>query len=372
LKLKIVIAICVIVATILFVIGRRYFTSDPISIGLIADFSSRHHQLGIHSRNSALMAIEKINEEGGIFGRELVLVTKDNENNPEMNGVLINHFLSKGISIIIGPHRSEMAASVLKAAEAKDILVISPIVSSDEFAGLDDNFFRVNTNASSDGILIGSSVLKQKNKRVALIWSRQNITYTGYVISGIKSVLNENSVEIVYEYSYKNSEEFMSIVEELEKSNPDGIIFSSSAVDSSLIIQQYAKKNPLPDLYGCEWNKSTKIHTLGGKTVEGMIIVGPKNMSEDPLLEVDFRESYRQKYSIDTNFSGLYTYEIVLMLREAMLRSGKSLKPENIRKELLLIDDFSSLLGPLGFDSFGDSTRMKSLYIIENNQYVQY
>lgn len=371
-KVKIPLLTSISLILILILILSRYNNENFITIGFIADFSSADNQLGIQSRNSIQIAIDEINDQNGIFGHHLLLETKDNKGKSELNRELIEYFENKGISIIIGPHRSEMAESVLNAIKGKDLIVISPVVGSDDTAGIKDNFFRLNSLASSEGRLLGEAIVARKEKSLALVWNNQNKAYTSYVISGLKEVLNHNSIPIVYEYSYNSTNEFNKIVESLKDLSPEGIVFSTNATDSAMIIQQLAKNSVFSHFYGCEWTNSTDISTFGGKTVEGMILVGTVNNNPDKQQKEDFRSAYISRYSTEPSIFAYFAYESIMLLREAMLRSGKNITLEDIRKELVEIKDFSSILGPIGLDSYGDSIRQKQLYIIENNQYVKY
>ena len=343
-----------------------------LSIGLIADFSSKNYQLGVQSRNGAQMAIEEINADGGIEGLLLKLETKGNKNDPSMNEGLIEEFVSNGTSIIIGPHRSVMMDSFRRAMDIEDLIVISPVVNTDKVAGLNDDFFMINSLASSSGRILGEALSRNNDKSIAIVWSLNNKDYSSYVVSEVKNILDERSIPIVYEKTYSDKSELMDIVEFLNKTKPEGIVFSLNGEDASLIIQQLAKQGTLPHLYGCEWVKNTGILSFGGKTVEEMVLVGTVNNSLDKKKEIEFNERYKRKYSLESSATAVFAYESVFLLVEAIRRSGKSTDLESIRSELVNIDNYPGVLGPIGFDVYGDSIREKGLFVIKNNAYVQY
>jgi len=56
---------------------------EPIKIGLAINLSGRGGEAGEHIRDGALLAIEKVNVRGGINGRPLELLVRDDENSDE-------------------------------------------------------------------------------------------------------------------------------------------------------------------------------------------------------------------------------------------------------------------------------------------------
>ncbi|MFQ3548041.1 MAG: ABC transporter substrate-binding protein, partial [Termitinemataceae bacterium] len=55
----------------------------PIKVGFIGGLSGFNSDLGIAGRNGATLAIEAINTSGGIRGKKLQLIVKDDQQNPE-------------------------------------------------------------------------------------------------------------------------------------------------------------------------------------------------------------------------------------------------------------------------------------------------
>jgi branched-chain amino acid transport system substrate-binding protein len=58
---------------------RRARAADPIKLGLSAAFSGPNAKAGEAMQRGAELAIEEINRAGGVLGRELAVVTRDNE-----------------------------------------------------------------------------------------------------------------------------------------------------------------------------------------------------------------------------------------------------------------------------------------------------
>lgn len=348
--------------------------SDPgdLEIGFIADLSSGQTILGSQCRNAVLLALEQINESGGILGRKVVLQVRDNGNDPSRHIEIVDELEDRGVQFIIGPFLSQMAASIIAEVEGKDMLLISPVVSSDLYAGKDDNFFVLQPRASSDGRKVGSAVIGRGDQRVALVRSSSNELYTDWFMKGVRDILLENGVTIVYDKTFSSNSEAGRIAGEIAPLSPDGIVFSSLGADAGAIIQQYAKEGGLPHLYGDEWSKNTDLLTYGGKTVESMINVGIFNDHHDKTLVADFFKRYNIVYSHEPIYFTAFAHESVMILKEALERAGDDFTVEAVKEQLMEIDDFVGIMGSLEFDRNGDSNRTKRLYIVKDLNYVPY
>ncbi len=59
---------------------------EPIRIGLIAGLSDRGSDFGESVRNGVILAVEQQNQAGGIKGRKIELIVRDDGQNPEQAG----------------------------------------------------------------------------------------------------------------------------------------------------------------------------------------------------------------------------------------------------------------------------------------------
>jgi len=86
---------------------------EPVKIGFIGGMSGRVADLGVAGRNGAVLAIEQKNAAGGINGRKLELLVRDDEQKPEVAGKVVAELLAQKVELIIGPMTSSMAFAIL-------------------------------------------------------------------------------------------------------------------------------------------------------------------------------------------------------------------------------------------------------------------
>ncbi len=129
------------------------FCSDttPIKIGYVAGLTGRHSELGIGVRNGVTLAVDAINSTGGINGRKVEVVVRDDKSDPAQGTKVIKELLQMQVPVIIGPLLSKMASATLAAIDGQNVLVISPTISTDTVIDKDDNFLRVIAESSFQG-----------------------------------------------------------------------------------------------------------------------------------------------------------------------------------------------------------------------------
>jgi len=90
---------------------------DPIKVEFVAGLSGRAADSGISERNGAQLAIDDANAAGGVGGRKVLFVVRDDEQKPELTARLVAEFADAGVDFTIGP----MSGSIAMAGAAVPI-----------------------------------------------------------------------------------------------------------------------------------------------------------------------------------------------------------------------------------------------------------
>lgn len=341
---------------------------SPVKVGFIADLSSRNAELGIQARNGINLAADEINSSGGIHGRKIEVLVGNHKGDKGVCEEVVKNLIDSGAHIIIGPMVSEMASTVISAAQESDTLVIGPTVSTDALTGIDDNFLRIITPALTQGQFLAQALLSTGKRNPVLILDKSNDSYSGPVSRGFHQALMGSDVFIEDDLFFDGKDDFSEVVQSLEFLQPDAIIFIASGIDTAGIVQMYAKNNKVPQLFGSLWVKLTNVIQYGGKTVEGMIIidsyVNPFPIKRDSI----FTDKFVDLFSKEPNVAARSSYESVQLFAKAYQLTG-SLKRIDIKKAILKMDVIEGVSDEFRIDEFGDPIRDLSFFIVENGKY---
>lgn len=152
---------------------------EPIRIALLAGLSDRGSDFGESVRNGVILAIEQKNAAGGIHGRRIELIVRDDGQDAAQARIAAQELIDLRPEIVIGPVTSSMAAVVVPMMDQAGLVTISPTVASTRFFGLDDHFFRVNCTTAEAAIAHAGVLYARGLRRAALAYDQSNLPFSG-------------------------------------------------------------------------------------------------------------------------------------------------------------------------------------------------
>ena len=130
--------------------------ADPVKIGSIHPLTGGLAGAGTRMDNAAKMAVEEINEAGGIAslgGAPLELISADSTGAPDVGQSEAERLISDGVSALIGTYQSSVTTNVSTVAEREGVPLVIDVAVDD--AILEQGFtnvFRIQPNATSMGV----------------------------------------------------------------------------------------------------------------------------------------------------------------------------------------------------------------------------
>ncbi len=343
-------------------------SASTVKIGLVADLSSRKANLGDSVRNGLILAINEINQQGGINGHKVELLVRDGKSNEAITQQQATNLVDNCVNLIVGPVHSAMANSVIEATKEAGILVISPTVSTDNLSEIDDNFFRINTKSSIQGNDLARASKLRGDKKVLLVVDQDNSEYTGSVAHGFRERAKLLDLEVIGEIAFTKEHDTTKLVDKIIQYKADALVFITNGKDAAKIIQLYNKVSKLPNLYGDMWAKWSNVKEFGGKAVNGMVLVGINKNKQSQDKEVQFASSYKQLFGSEYTIPAVYAYEAV-QLYALGAQNASSLDSDKIKQYILKIEQIDGVVDNYKLDMYGDAIREFSYFQIKDNRY---
>ncbi len=344
---------------------------EPIKIGMVAGLSGRRSQLGVSTRNAVILAVQQVNENGGINGRPIELIVKDNKGDVAECKKVIKEIINDGAIAVIGPVMSSMAAGTIEAIAGKGVLVISPTISTTAIENLDDFFLRLMPVASKEAENMANIAIEDGLKKVAVVYDSSNKEYTLPIFKTFSEQILKNNGAVTYsnDMSDKAEQRFTRIAEAVIGSDSDAVYIISSGIDAAFLCQQIRKRNDQIQFYGSHWVKSGNIIEQGGKSVEGMVLVTPFEREVKSKSYLDFSNAHEVMFKAKPNFVAKYAYETAQVLFDGIRRSGKKVEASTIKEAILNIKTFEGLEEKFIINKYGDAIRSNTVLVIENGTF---
>lgn len=343
---------------------------EPIKIGMVAAISGRRSQLGVSARNAVIQAFQEINDKGGINGQLVELVVTDNKDDIEECKKAVAELIENDVVAIIGPLMSKMIATTLAAVQNKNILVISPTVSTTDLENQDDLFLRLMPVASREAGIMADVALKQGARKFAVVYDVSNKAYTVPIFKTFSERVRHSSGAIVYSNDMLNrgAGQFTRLADGIINSGAQAVYIVSSGIDAAFLCQQIRKQNQTIQFLGSQWVKSGNIIEHGGKSVEGMLLSTTFEREQKSSNFLSFEKKHLQMFKTPPNFVAIYSYETAQVLAQGMA-AARELTALEIKKAILTQKEFDGLEERFIINEFGDAIRSNAVLVIENGTF---
>lgn len=342
---------------------------QPINIGFSAELTGTRGELGVALRDGAMLAVEEINRKGGIKGRPLNLIIKDDEGSPEKTLEVDRELVDEDVYFIIGHVTSTITGIALKQANEKRVVLFSPASASSDFSGKSDYFFR-NMGANDLYALSMADHIYSINKidRVCLIYDIANRGFTESYTSHFSKRYESLGGAVESRLEFRPGEvDYNTLAQRVKELDSRAVLIIASAVDTALILQHLARHSTKLKTFAHGWAHTEELITKGGKAVEGLEIVATFNEKSDSPSFITFKKSFEERFSRAPGFLAVYSYEAVKILALALERAD--LERERLPEELTKIKDFPGVLGPVTIDRYGDVLRDSYLVKVNNGEF---
>lgn len=340
---------------------------EPVKVGLMVDLTGRASDLGISGRNAAEIAAEEINSQGGIKGRKLKLIIKDDKGFPSEAAKVDKELVKEGIVAGVGHLASGTGLEGLKVFSEAGLIMLSPTMSTENLSGKDDNLIRIIGSNRKQGELLASAALKNGQVRsVAILCEYNNRAYTQEVCKYFKQMYEANGGKVVFEDSFTSTPgmDFNDIAQKVLNSGAEGALIVAGGMDLAIITQKVRKQRPDMEIYAGMWAMTGDLLTNGGKAAEGIYLPGVYDSRNDRPEFVRFKAKYYERFKAEPTFASVYAYEAVKLLADALEKSEK-FDTNSIKKAIIETGSYKGLQDDYYIDRYGDTDRDYFLFRVK-------
>jgi branched-chain amino acid transport system substrate-binding protein len=357
---------------VVFLVLLAVGCSGEVKVGAIISESGAVATYGRHVKNGLDLAAEQINAAGGVQGKQVVLVYRDDETKPDVGERVARELIEQeGIKIIIGAVSSPVTIRVAQVCEEDGAVLLSPSASAPEITELGDYIFR---NYPSD-IVEGTSMAvfaRESDLEKIVIFALDNEFGRGMTEvfkeefeSRLRRVLK------VFEVPSSKIDGFGEMVAEAKELKPDGIFIVT--YDQALVglLQEIKKAGIDATIMGTS-SVPVTIARMAGDAAEGLIYPrsGFDPLSDDPVV-AEFVRDYTAKYNEAPDVYAAHGYDALKLIAQA-IKNGGTTHPDSVKVGLSAIKGFQGAAGQTTFDNSGDVVRYPRLYVVRDGQSVPY
>lgn len=342
---------------------------NPIKVGFVGGLTGRLSDLGTAGRNGVILAVEEINRRGGIDGRPVELITKDDKQDPEVALRVDRELIDEGVVAIIGHMTSTMSMAAVPFTNKQRVLMISPTTSTDKLKGIDDYFVRVMPPNKAETDHLARHAFKVMGlKKMVVIRDQSNRAYVEGYLNNFRDEFEGLGGKIVHVEDFTSGKgvDFMKLADSLIKPDTDGALIVAGALDAAMICQRVRMTGSKLPILSSGWALMVAFLHDGGPAVEGVVFSQLFDRKSRHKTYLKFRKRFKDRFDKEPNFAAAHGYEAALALFKALSETSE---PEKLKATILEQGIFDGVQGSFEVDKYGDPQRKRYLIVVENGQF---
>ena len=296
--------------------------SNSVKIGGIFPLSGQVAVYGVECKNGVDLAIEEINAAGGINGKPVVLVSEDDEGNPDKTVNAFKKLSTKdGVKVVIGSLTSGSTQAITTLSQASKVVQIAPAATAPAITDAGDFIFRACFIDPFQGTVGGKFAAETLGKKRAAILYDIGNDYSVGLADNFKIAFTKAGGSIVSEESYAtNDKDFNAQLTKIKNANPDVVYLPDYYGTVALIAKQLRAQGINVPMVGADgWDGLTS--NAGDEVLGGYYSNHYAVDSTEPAVK-KFVESFRAKYNKDPNSFAALGYDCVYLIRDAIVAAG--------------------------------------------------
>jgi branched-chain amino acid transport system substrate-binding protein len=339
-------------------LGAGCAGGGPVTVGFSGQLTGVHSDLGVGARNGVQLAVERVNEDGGVAGKRIKLAVGNDRNSPEGALEADERLIDAGAAAIIGHMTSSQTLAALPLLKRAGVPLVSPTASTPILSGKRDLFFRLTPASDMNARVMGRYAFSDLGaERLGIVYDTSNEAYSLPYADTFAESVRSGGAEVALRVAFSAKEEvaWERIVERLSQAGCDTVLVIAAAAETALFAQAAADSPEDFVMMGTGWAYTENLMRYGGAAVDGMYFTDIFDKeSRDPEY-LEFVSDYETRYGAGPNFAALLGYESLMFVRKGLEETGG--RGEGLEEALAGIRSMEGFTGTLEFDRYGDVFR---------------
>ena len=320
-------------------------SSGPIVIGAAGPWQAGYGQM---NRYGIELALSEINARGGIGGRPLEIVMRDDEASGAKAAAIAAEFIADSrISAVVGHVNSGAMMAAAKVYDG-DLPAVATTATSPDLTGISTWVFRVISSDSTNGLDIARFASSRGRRRAAILY--ENDSYgRGLTDAFRRSFVGE---VISVDPIFGNQEDFEPYVAWYKRHAPDVVFVAGTEASGIAFLREARRQGLEADFIGGDgW---TGIVTDTGAS-EGAFVGAPFTASDKRPEAQRFVKAFEERYKRTPDGNAALAYDATMLVASAIEQVGTDRKA--VRAHLSGLSEataFSGVTGMIRFRADGD------------------
>jgi branched-chain amino acid transport system substrate-binding protein len=324
---------------------------NEIVVGEYSSLTGTTATFGQSTHNGIVMAFEEANAAGGVLGKQLKLITEDDQSKPEEAATAATKLINQNrVVALLGEVASSRSLAVAPIAQSNRVPMISPSSTNPRVTEVGDYIFRVCFIDPFQGSVMAkfaANTLKARN--VAILYDVKN-DYSVGLRQFFTSTFQSLGGKIAAEQSYSEGDsDFRAQLTALKPAKPEAIYVPGYYTEAATIARQARELGLAVPLMGGDGWDSQRLFEIGGAAIEGSYISNHYSADDPNPVIQKFVAEYKKKHGMTPDGLAALAYDAARILVDAMKRAG-STEGAALRDAIAATKGFDGVTGNISID----------------------
>ncbi len=351
--------------------GCKKGGGETIKVGEFASLTGKEATFGTSSHEGTLLAIEEINAAGGVLGKQIELLTEDDQSKPGEPANAVNKLISKdGVVAILGEVASSRSLEAAPICQQSQIPMISPASTNPAVTQVGDYIFRACFTDPFQGAALANFATQElKATKVAMLTDVKS-DYSKGLAKCFKDKFLANGGTLVTELDYNGGDkDFKAQLTTIKNSDPQAVFVPGYYTDVALIAIQAKQVGLTAPLFGGDGWESSVLLDIGKESMNGNYFSTHCAADQGTPKMTAFVEAYKKRFGGKVpDAMAVLGYDSAYLLADAIKRAGTTEGPA-LRDAIAATKDFEGVSGKFSLDANRDAVKALVFIKIEDEKF---
>lgn len=347
--------------------------SGDISIGFYAPESGFAAADGKSAYDAAKLAVQHINSDGGIDGRNLKLVNYDDASDPKQAVTIATKLVRQDkVTAVVSGSYSDQTLAAAPIFQRSSVPMIAAYAVNPGIPSTGDYIFQQDGTGTVQG-RAGAIALVDKlgAKKVAIVSIKND--FGEALVKGFSSQAVQLGAEVVAtDYNQFGEKDFSSIIKRDLARGADAFYMVQYAAEGQQFIRAWNELNVDLPLLGTEGiDTTTQFLEPVGKDADGMVFTTSLNRESDNPQTQKFIKDYSSAYGHAPDMVAATTYDSFFVMAHAMKTKGTD--ASQIKDGIAGTTNFDAVTGTIvKYNDLGQVVKAVELQQIKDGKVVSF
>jgi branched-chain amino acid transport system substrate-binding protein len=342
-----------------------------IVVGYYGDLSGRTSNFGQSTKNGVEMAADEINKAGGINGRQIQILSEDDEGRPEKAATVVTKLIDQDrVIALLGEVASGNTLAAAPKSQAAKVPMISPSSTNPAVTQVGDYIFRVCFIDPFQGEVMAKFAANTLKAKRAAIMLDFNSPYSRGLTDFFESSFTKLGGQILNKQSYTQGDrDYKGQLTAIRATNPDVIYVPGYYGEVGVIAKQAKQLDIKAPLLGGDGWDATQLWDLGGDSLNGDFISNHYSVDDPSPAIRKFVADYKARHGKVPDALAALGYDAMRVLGEAIKRAGTTEEPK-LRDAIAQTQNFPGVTGTISIDAQRNAVKPAVVLKLQDRKYI--